>query len=379
MIPTPQRPTPLRALLAERIREGGPLTFCEYMRECLYHPEHGYYAQPAARRRADYYTSVDVHPIFGRLLARQLAGMWEELGRPAEFLAVEGGAGEGRLAGDILDFAARALPEFYSALRYVAVEWSPAGRAAHGENLASHLAAGRARSALELPESVPAGCIFSNELLDALPVHRLICEQNELREIYVTLEGGGLCEQSGPLSRPALSEYFAAQGITLIEGQQAEAGLEACGWIVAAGERLGRGFVLTVDYGHEAAELYNQRHLRGTLLAYEPHRASESFYAAPGEQDLTAHVNFTALDLYSQAAGLKRTGLVSQTQFLLALGRDNDFADLYDEGQSETERTRARLSLKALIHPEGMGETFRVLVQHKGLSSPRLAGLQPLF
>jgi SAM-dependent MidA family methyltransferase len=379
VIPTPQRPTPLRALLAARIREGGPLTFCEYMRECLYHPEHGYYAQPAARRRADYYTSVDVHPIFGRLLARQLAGMWEELGRPAEFLAVEGGAGEGRLAGDILDFAEGALPEFYSALCYVAVEWSAAGRAAHSENIASHLAAGRACSSIELPERVPAGCVFSNELLDALPVHRLICEQNELREIYVTLEGGGLCEQGGPLSSPALSEYFAAQGITLIEGQQAEAGLEACRWIVGAGERLGRGFVLTVDYGHEAAELYNQRHLRGTLLAYEPHRASESFYAAPGEQDLTAHVNFTALDLYSQAAGLERTGLVSQTQFLLALGRGNDFADLYHEGQSETERIRERLSLKTLIHPEGMGETFRVFIQHKGLSSPRLAGLKPLF
>jgi SAM-dependent MidA family methyltransferase len=373
-----QRSTPLGSLLAARIRENGPLTFCEYMRACLYHPEHGYYAQPAARRRADYYTSVDVHPIFGRLLARQLAGMWEALGKPQEFLAVECGAGEGRLAGHILDFAARALPEFHASLRYVVVEWSPAGRAAHARNLASHLAAGRARSAADLPERVPAGCIFSNELLDALPVHRVVCEQDELREIYVTLEGRELCERSGPLSSPALAEFFAEQGVALAEGQQAEAGLEACGWIATAGQRLDRGFVLTVDYGHEAEELYNQRHLRGTLLAYQPHRAGEDFFTAPGEQDLTAHVNFTALNLYGRAAGLERTGLVSQTQFLLALGRGNDFLDLYDHGQSEVERVRARLMLKSLIYPEGMGETFRVFIQHKGIAAPRLAGLEPL-
>jgi len=121
-----------------------------------------------------------------------------------------------------------------------------------------------------------------------------------------------------------------------------------------------------VDYGHEAAELYNNRHMRGTLLAYQQHRASEDFFAAPGEQDLTAHVNFTALDLAGRRMGLARAGLVSQSHFLLALGRANDFADLYDTGQSETDRLRARLLLKNLIHPEGFGETFRVLLQHKG-------------
>ncbi len=370
--------TPLAHLLAERMCESGAITFAEYMRECLYHPEHGYYSRVGALRFADYYTSVDVHPIFGRLLARQLAEMWALLGRPEPFWAVEAGAGAGRLAGHVLEFAARELRDFYGALRYVAVERSAARRAAQAAGLASHAAAGHAFSAAELPATIPAGCVFSNELHDALPVHRVVREHGALREIYVGLEGGEFREQHGPLSTPALAEYFAAQGIELQEGQQAEAGLEACEWIADTGRKLARGFILTVDYGHEAQELYDERHLRGTLLAYQQHRASEDFLRAPGEQDLTAHVNFTALELWGRRAGLARMGLVSQAQFLLALGRGNEFADLYDVGQSEVERVRARLLLKNLLHPEGMGETFQVFVQHKSVEAPRLTGLRPL-
>ena len=192
------------------------------------------------------------------------------------------------------------------------------------------------------------------------------------------MEGEEFCEQFGLPSTPALTEYFAAQGIDLLEGQQAEAGLAACEWVEDVGRRLARGFVLTVDYGHEARELYDERHLRGTLLAYQQHHASEDFFRAPGEQDLTAHVNFTALDLWGRRAGLARTGLVSQAQFLLALGRGSQFADLYDEGQSEVERIRARLLLKNLVYPEGMGEAFQVLIQHKGIETPRLIGLEAL-
>ncbi len=349
------------------------------MAECLYHPEHGYYSRAEAKRFADYYTSVDVHPVFGRLLARQLAEMWEALGRPARFDVVEGGAGVGRLAAHILDFAACVLPEFYSSLHYTAIESSAARRAAHAQQIAAHLAAGRATSAVEFPARIPVGCILSNELLDALPVHRVVGAANgELREIRVSLGGDCFVDVPAPLSTPAIAEYFSAQGVKLTEGQQAEAGLAAAAWMEAAGRRLERGFVLTIDYGHEARELYNERHLRGTLLAYRGHHASEDYYAAPGEQDLTAHVSFTALDVAGQHAGLARTGLVSQSHFLMALGRGNDFADLYDQGQSETDRLRARLLLKNLIHPEGMGETFSVLVQHKDVAAPRLNGLQPL-
>jgi SAM-dependent MidA family methyltransferase len=370
--------TPLAALLLERIRASGPITFAEFMEACLYHPEHGYYSRPEARRFADYYTSPDVHPVFGRLLARQLAEMWEQLGRPAEFLAVECGAGGGRLAAQILEFAERELPEFFGALSYLAVEACAARREAQGQAIGRHLNTGRAVSRASLPERIPAGCIFSNELLDALPVHGVVGGQEGLKEIRVGERNGWFVEVIVPEPSPSVAAYFARQGARLAEGQQAEAALAACDWIVEAGRRLERGFVLTIDYGHEAPELYNARHLRGTLTAYRDHRVSEEYYAAPGLQDLTAHVSFTALDLWGHDGGLERTGLASQTRFLLALGRPNEFADVYDEGQTEMERLRARLVWKTLIYPEGMGETFRVFIQHKGVDAARLTGLAEL-
>jgi SAM-dependent MidA family methyltransferase len=345
------------------------------MRECLYHSAHGYYSRAYAARFGDYYTSVDVHPIFGRLLARQLAEMWELLGSPRSFVVAESGAGVGRLAGHILDFSARALPEFYAAVEYVAVERSSARRAEHEARLAGHVAAGRVSSAGELPRAIPAGCIVSNELLDALPVHRVVVEKDALQEIFVTVEDGRFIEVPGEPSMPALAQYFLEQGITLEEGQQAEVCFEACDWIESAGRALERGFILTIDYGHEARALYGEHHNRGTVLAYRDHAVSENLLDAPGGQDLTAHVNFTALDLWGRRAGLLRTGLVTQLQFLVALGRRNEFADLYEPGQTEVEKLRARLLLKNLIHPEGLGEKFQVLVQHKGIVAPRLTGL----
>jgi len=370
--------TPLASLLAERIRRFGPITFAEYMRECLYHPVHGYYSQPESRRFADYYTSVDVHSIFGRLLARQFAQMWEQLGRPSGFHLVEAAAGTGRLAGHILDFAQARIPDFYQALRYVAVERSPARCDQTTTRLSSHIARGRCHTALEIPAKIQSGCIFSNELLDALPVHRVLQQNAALREVFVACDGAAFSELRMPLSTCAITEYFAAQGIALTEGQQAEAALEACDWITEIGRRLERGFVLTIDYGHEAADLFDTHHMAGTILAYANHRASEDFYAAPGQQDLTAHVNFTALRLWGERSGLKSLGLASQTAFLLALGQVNEFADLYDEGMDETERVRARLQLKTLIYPEGMGERFQVFIQQKGVDSAKLTGLAGL-
>jgi SAM-dependent MidA family methyltransferase len=375
---TPETGEHARALtevLSQRIRAAGPIPFDEFMRECLYHPVHGYYSRANAARFGDYYTSVDVHPIFGRLLARQFAEMWELLGSPRPFVLAECGAGAGRLAAHILDFSARALPAFYDAIQYVAVERSGGRRAEHASRLAGHIASGRVSSAAELPRSIAAGCIFSNELLDALPARRVIVEEGALRETFVGRDGARFMDVTGAPSTPALEKYFREQGIALEEGQQAEVSLEACDWIENAGRVLERGFVLTIDYGHEAAALYSERHNRGTLLAYRDHVVSENILDAPGEQDLTAHVNFTAVDLWGRRAGLARTGLVTQSQFLVALGRGNEFADLYEPGQTEMEKLRARLLLKNLIHPEGLGEKFQVLVQHKGIAGPQLTGL----
>jgi SAM-dependent MidA family methyltransferase len=370
--------TPLTPILEERIRAHGPITFAEYMETCLYHPEHGYYSKAKQEPRRDYFTSVDVSPLFARLLARQFHEMWTQLGRPEPFWLVEGGAGTGALARQILDFTAEALRDFYAALSYVAVERSAVRRAAQAQTLEPHAAGGLVKSSADMPDEIPCGCIFSNEMLDAMPVHRVVLENGALRELYVAVGENGLCDESGPLSSPSLSEYFAEQGIALQEQQQAEVGLVASEWIESVGNKLARGFVLTIDYGREGRELYDECHMRGTLLAYSRHRASEDYFRAPGEQDLTAHVNFTALDSWGRRGGLARTGLTSQTNFLLALARRTQLADLNAEGASEQEQTRSRLLFKTLIHPEGMGEAFQVFAQHKRIESPRLAGFEPL-
>ena len=206
----------------------------------------------------------------------------------------------------------------------------------------------------------------------------LVRANEELREVCVTHSQNGFSEELGPLSSITIAEYFKAQGITLLEGQMAEANLAACKWIEEAARRLSRGFVLTIDYGYEAQQLYDGRHMRGTLLAYDCHRTGEDFYRAPGAQDLTAHVNFTALDLWGVRGGLIRAGFTSQTNFLLALARHSNFGDLEHAGASEHDKIATRSQFKTLIHPEGMGETFKVLIQQKGIDSVSLAGLQPL-
>ena len=371
-------PTPLSAILAEQIKSRGRITFAEYMDACLYHPEHGYYTKADQSERRDYITSVDVTPVFGRLLARQFHEMWTVLGRPQPFALVEVGAGTGRLAKQVLDCARESLGEFYSAMRYVAVERSVVRRKAQIQNLEDHIANGRFCSSEELPAEIPSGCIFSNELIDAFAVHRVLRANEDLREIYVTHSQNEFREELGPLSSIAIAEYFEAQQISVREGQMAEVNLAACNWIEDAARRLHRGFLLTIDYGHEAQQPYDDRHMRGTLMAYDRHRAGEDFYRAPGAQDLTAHVNFTALELWGARGGLIRAGFTSQTNFLLALARHSNFAELENTGASEHEKIAARSQFKTLIHPEGMGETFKVLIQQKGIDSVNLAGLQPL-
>ena len=371
-------PTSLAEILADQIRSRGRITFAEYMEACLYHPQHGYYSTHAGESRRDYITSVDVTPVFGRLLAVQFQQMWELMGRPRSFTLIEGGAGTGELAKQILTAASNSTAEFYSALHYVAIERSAARRASQMQNLQREVAGGRFSSLVDFPAATFEGCVFSNELLDAFPVHRVVQEDGKLKEIHVTLCGKGLCDETGPPSSNAITEYFDRQRITLREGQQAEANLAACNWIGEVASRLRRGFILTIDYGYQAKELYDERHQQGTLLAYSNHRVSEDFYRAPGMQDITAHVNFTALDFCAARAGLTSCGFTSQTNFLLALGRHNNFAALEDSAATETQKTAARRTFNTLIHPEGMGETFRVALHQREMDGVRLAGFEPL-
>jgi SAM-dependent MidA family methyltransferase len=379
-VTAPARPAtpPLVEVLAKRIAANGPITFAEYMEAALYHPQFGYYTKPATPPRRDYFTNIDVSPLFGRLVARQLEEMWHKLGRPKPFTIAEAGSGSGALAHSILDFTATQFREFYDALHYIAVERSDTRRAAQHRLFTTHTSRGKFTAAAELSAAIDAGVIISNEFFDALPVHRVIGSTDGLRELNVGHGTNGFFEQSGALSNPALGIYFERHGITLLPDQQAEVNLKACTWIREAGKRLARGFVLSVDYGFEAPELFSERHMRGTLLAYERHRATERYFRAPGEQDLTSHVDFTAIDRAGQRGGLIRTGYTTQSNFLLALAHESRLADLEGAGLSEVEQAKARNAFRMLIHPEGMGETFKVLIQHKGIDSPVLTGLAGL-
>jgi len=222
------------------------------------------------------------------------------------------------------------------------------------------------------------GCFLSNELVDAFPVHRVIFDHGNLKEIYVTHVHGQLKELWGGLSDPRIAPYFQSVGINLQEGQRAEVNLKALDWVEKVARCLKKGFALTIDYGYLAKELYASHRRDGTLLCYHQHRASENPYERLGEQDITSHVNFSSLIQKGEEVGLRFIGLVPQYQFLLALGLLQEMESLGRE-KSEMEALQLRLSLKHLIEPEmGMGEVFKVLIQHKGIPRPQLDGLRDL-
>lgn len=369
--------TPLTDILLERIEREGPLTFAAFMEMCLYHPEHGYYtAHIAESRKRDYFTSPDVGPLFGRLLGGQLRELWELLGHPARFDLVECGAGRGRLAGDILEWAAEHAPTFLTALRVTLVETSGPLRQQAAKDLQVY--GEQVRCVADLPQEQIIGCVLSNELVDALPVHRVVQRAEGLREIYVAARDGALREAEGELSTPALSHYLERYGVLLGVDQLAEVNLRALTWLEQVARALDRGFVVTIDYGYPARELYGAGHPRGTLLAFSGHRAQEEWLARPGEQDLTAHVNFTALEKHGRELGLEILGFTTQTQFLLALVQASGLASEIESMTSEVKKLKLRQQLKQLIHPEGMGEAFKVLVQARGVGQVRLSGLRPL-
>ncbi len=376
--------TSLKDYLLETLRRSGPVTFERYMQFCLYHPELGYYMQERERTgvEGDFFTSPDLDPVFARLMARQAAEMWEVLGRPERFAWVEMGAGRGLFTQDFLAWTQDKLPGFHEALCYVVVEPGPRARKRIEERLKSaRLECVQLCESLEELEPV-TGCFFSNELADALPVAVVMRSGGRLKEVYVTLEGDALKEKLGPISDSAVAAAVARYANQLEEGHRVEVCLAGARWMRSVAEKLARGFVVTIDYGDLAERLFTPERPRGTLLAYHRHKATEGFFDAPGEQDLTAHVNFSALIDTGKEAGLEFTGFTTQERFLMALGEASQFSELYEEGQTEVERLQARLNLKRLIFPgetdgpAGMGTLFKVLVQHRGVQSPALTGLK---
>jgi len=222
------------------------------------------------------------------------------------------------------------------------------------------------------------GCFLSNELVDAFPVHQVIFDRGILKEVYVTEDHGQLKGQPGELSDPGIASYFQSLGVSLQEGQRAEVNLKALDWVERVARCMKKGFVLTIDYGYLAKELYGPQRREGTLLCYDQHRTSENPYERLGDQDMTSHVNFSSLIQKGEEVGPHLTGLVPQYQFLLALGLLQEMESLGRE-MSELDALRMRLSIKHLIEPEmGMGEVFKVLIQHKGMDQPQLDGLRDL-
>ncbi len=369
----------LRELIVQRIRGEGPLPFAEYMDLALYHPALGYYARADRRsgRAGDFLTSVDSGAAFGALLARQFVEMWR-LAAPGGAAPdlVEAGAGSGRLARDVLDHLAAACPDLYRTLRLTLVERSPAARAAQAATLGAH-AARLAGAASELPAGV-RGVVFANELLDALPVHPIVMTADGVREVHVDLDGERLVERLGPASA-AVRAHVARFGIRLEPGRRAEVSPAAVAWVAAAARRLTRGFLVLIDYGHEARELYSPTHARGTLTCYRRHRAAVGgeggaaapWLAAPGACDITAHVDLTAVRTAAEQAGLQTLAVLDQTYFLLAL------ADL-DGGPAarpvDLGALRERLALKTLLVPGGLGSTHKVLIFGRNVGTPSLQG-----
>lgn len=373
----------LRDFILARIRQSGPIPFSRFMEWCLYHPDYGYYQSEKATvgKGGDYYTAPSVHPLFGRMVARQLLQMSELVGAE-RFTVVEMGAGRGFLCLDILDWARGNAAAFYRRLDYRLVDVSRRFVGEQKELLALHAAEGKVSweedGTGEASGRMIDGCFLSNELVDAFPVHRVVVQGGRLREIYVGERDGGFVDVPGDLSTPEIGEYFRNDGVELREGQEAEVNLRALEWIADVGCRLRRGFVLTVDYGRLAEELYAPWRSSGTIMCYQRHRASGDPYERVGEQDITAHVNFSQLIRGGEAAGLAFTGLVPQYRFLIGLGLLGEMEEAA-KGMSELEGLQMRLSAKHLIEPEmGMGETFKVLVQHKGIDKPRLDGLRAL-
>lgn len=364
------------------------ISFAEFMDLALYHPDLGYYSGGNVEIGAggDFFTSVSLGADLGDLLAVQFAQMWECLSQPQPFILLEMGAGLGDLALDILKAVEGRYPVFYSRLEYWIVEESPALIRRQKEVLKGYPVQWKTWS--EIEDNSMVGCCFANELVDAFPVHQVRVEDGELKEVYVTETEAGLTEITGELSTPQLAQYFQEMGVDLLapdyaKPYQTEVNLAAISWLETVAKKLQKGYLITIDYGYSATRYYNRERSRGTLQCYYQHRRHNNPYINLGQQDITAHVNFTALQHYGQQYGLETLGQTKQAMFLMALGLGEKLNAL-SSGQFGVEQIlQRRDALHQLMDPTGLGG-FETLIQGKGLreteATQPLQGLTvPLF
>jgi len=375
----PGHPQLVQKLIA-RIEREGPITFADFMESALYDSEFGYYHLEARiGAEGDYWTSPEVHMIFAQTIGRQLAQAAEAIAPTSPFTVIEMGAGKGTFARYVLKTFQREQPALLKRLEYVIIERSSGMTQRQQDHLGPFRQAGMSvRWLPDLAALAPGsvtGAIFSNELVDAFPVHRVVQRPLGLREIFVGWSSSqGFTEVEAPPADPTLQQYFPRLGIRLEDGQRAEVNLEALRWMRLVAACLRRGIVLTIDYGHTAADLYAPLRKGGTLLCYYRQSVSDSPYIRIGQQDMTAHVNFTSLALTGQESGLAVTGFTNQLHFLMGLGIESAFEGIDPESSEAA-------FMRRLLQPGGMGSTFKVLVQHKDIPAPILDGLKsrPFF
>jgi SAM-dependent MidA family methyltransferase len=375
--------SPLMQYMTMLIRETGPLTFARFMELALYDEEHGYYTtgggrttsanSPIGRSGGDFFTAPSFSPILAKCLVRQLAEIDERLGHLSVFHLVEMGPGDGTLLRDLLQECRERQASLLPRLACILVERSPVFRRRQRESLAAWQEQGIGIRWVDDLQSIPdgslTGTLLSNELVDAFPVHRVRMEEAGPRELYVTSRDHELQERWGEPSTPELALFLSGLDVELPVGFITEINLEAVSWIKQVARVLDRGVVITVDYGHTAQDYFAPERKNGTLMGYYRHTVTTDPFTRVGEQDLTAHVNFSSLTHAGERVGLTTTGFTNLQHFLMSLGIE----ELVEGCDQESEVVRAAAQL---LRPHGMGTTFKVLMQHKGIVVPMLRGLR---
>ncbi|HEX6848979.1 MAG TPA: SAM-dependent methyltransferase [Chitinophagaceae bacterium] len=363
----------LPEIIKNKIRGQGPISFHDFMEMALYYPGLGYYTSSPDRigKQGDYYTSPYLTNVFGNVIAKQLEEMWLLTGRN-EFTIVEYGAGMGSLCIDILK-QLQSNQDFFRSLRYCIIEKSEAMRRKEktiiDDNMLNEKTAWY-NSIEEIPSFT--GCVLANEVLDNFSVHKVIMKERELKEVFVDYDNDFI-EILKP-ARDELKGYFTTLGIELPDDFCAEVNLEAIDWIKKVSASLEKGFVLTIDYGYPSAELYQTHHRLGTIVCYHQHTVNDLPYNNVGQQDITAHVNFSALKLWGAKHGLHNCGFTNQSQFLLGLGLTEHLRKLEVREKNSFDVREKLLMVHTMLM--SMGKKFKVLIQQKGLNKPLLSGLQ---
>ena len=366
--------------IRELIRSNGPITFAQFMQHCLYSPCGGFYAARGDRINAHFGTSPTSHPVFGALIAGQLVQMWHLLGNPAVFHVIEVGSGDGALAYSIVDACCRLYPRFAKSIKYVATDYEPRGLQTPDETfnwypgiaedspsrqvIVSNIQRVKGEGLRAIRNVV--GCILSNELIDNFPVHRFVIQGGRIQEIFVTLEEGNLTEALGALSTPGIEERLSGLGLPLPEGFRGEVNLALEDWTEQLASALDRGFILTIDYGELAPDLYSPNNSRGTMVCHHRHSVNDDPYQHIGKQDITCQVEFTSLIDIGRQYGLTTVGYTKQNKFLEFLGLSSFLDTLQTLGLSAARTELNRIAMMTLVDAEEYGD-FKVLAQAKGI------------